>query len=57
MKTAKVVGTAVKNFTEVMQRKEQGTFVIPSLRKRSRDFLIVKSPLCEFDRFFLRLML
>jgi hypothetical protein len=57
VKTAKVVGTAVKNFTEVMQRKEQGTFVIPSLRKRSRDFLIVKSPLCEFDRFFLRLML
>jgi hypothetical protein len=54
LKTATVVGTFVKNFTKGKQRKEQGTFVTSSLRTRSGDFLTVKPPLCENDRFFLK---
>jgi hypothetical protein len=45
VKTATIVRTSVKTFTEGKRRKEQGPFVISSLRTRSRDFLTA-SRLC-----------
>jgi hypothetical protein len=51
VKTVTVVGTSIKIIRDRMRRKEQGTYVISSLRTRGRDFLTVKPPLSKYGSF------